>query len=273
VQRAAVVALGLLGGCAISTQQEIEMGASYARQIAAQLPIVRVPEVVGYLGQLGRTIAERADERNLTWHFYLVDSREVNAFALPGGYVYVNRGLVERTTRMSQLAGVLAHEIAHVTRRHSVKRIQKAQGADIGVTLLCTLTAACQNDLTGVAIQVGGSLTFAKFSRDDEREADALALDYVLRAGIDPRGVAELFRVLLEERQRSPGSLEAWFSTHPLEDERLAAAESRIAALGPQRLVGLSSDSPAYQEFRRRVLALPELRRPSGRQKSQKFQN
>ena len=260
-QRAGVLALSLASACAISTQQEMEMGASYARQIEAQLPLVREAEIERYLAQLGRTIAEPVDNRKLQWHFRLVDSREVNAFAVPGGYVYVNRGLVERTTRMSQLAGVLAHEIAHITRRHSVKQMQKAQGANVGLVLLCTLTGACQNEVTGLAIQVGGSLAFAKFSRDDEREADELAVDYVVRAGIDPRGIPEMFRILLEERRRAPGALEPWFSTHPLEEERVAATEARIAALGSERLRGLTSDSRAYQEFRTAVLALPKPRR------------
>ena len=96
-----------LAGCAISTQQEVEMGTTYAQQINRQLPIVDDPEVNRYINLLGDSIARLTDDRNLDWRFYVVDSKEVNAFAVPGGFVYVNRGLIERTTRMDQLAGVL----------------------------------------------------------------------------------------------------------------------------------------------------------------------
>jgi Putative Zn-dependent protease, contains TPR repeats len=120
-------------GCAISTQQEVQMGTEYAQQINAQLPIIKDPEVVRYINVLGDSIAKLADDRTLDWQFFVVNSPEVNAFAIPGGYVYVNRGLVERAQKMDQLAGVLGHEIGHVVRRHSVKQMEQAQGANIGV--------------------------------------------------------------------------------------------------------------------------------------------
>ena len=162
----------LLAGCAISTQQEVELGTQYSQQINAQLPIVSDPEVNRYINLLGSSLARVADNRSLQWRFYVVDSREVNAFAVPGGFVYVNRGLIERATRMNHLAGVLGHEIGHVTRRHSVKQMQSAQRANAGLTLACILTRVCENQAAGAAIQIGGSALFAKFSRDDEAQAD-----------------------------------------------------------------------------------------------------
>lgn len=117
-----------LGACGVSTQQEVELGQQYSQQINAQLPIVRDPEINRYINVLGDSIARVADSRNLDWSFYVVDSKEVNAFAVPGGFIYINRGLIERATDMSQVAGVLAHEIGHVTQRHSVQQMQKAQG-------------------------------------------------------------------------------------------------------------------------------------------------
>jgi predicted Zn-dependent protease len=115
-----------LGACGVSTQQEVQMGQQYSQQINAQLPIVRDPEINRYINVLGDSIARGADNRNLEWHFYVVDSKEVNAFAVPGGFIYINRGLIERATSMDQVAGVLGHEIGHVTERHSVQQMRSS---------------------------------------------------------------------------------------------------------------------------------------------------
>jgi beta-barrel assembly-enhancing protease len=253
----------LVSGCAISTQQEVQMGTEYAQQINSQLPIVRDPEVVRYINVLGDSIAKLADERQLDWQFFVVNASEVNAFAVPGGYVYVNRGLVERAQTMSQLAGVLGHEIGHVVRRHSVEQMEKAQGANIGVTLACVLTSVCNNQAAAAAINVGGGLVFAKFSRDAERESDEEAVKYVVRAGIDPRGIPEMFRILLDERQRSPSSVSSWFSTHPLEEERIRETEAQIAKINPAILSGLTKDSRSFQSFKQRVRSLPAAPAPT----------
>jgi predicted Zn-dependent protease len=246
--------------CGISTQQEVELGTSYSQQINAQLPIVSDPEINRYINVLGDSIAKLSDERNLDWHFYIVDSREVNAFAVPGGFIYVNRGLIERARNLSMLAGVLGHEIGHVIQRHSVEQMQKMQQAQIGVTLGCILTRICENQATGALIDVAGTAVFAKFSRDDEREADQVGITYVMRAGIDPRGIPAMFRVLLEERNRSPAAVEGWFSTHPLEEERIQETEAAIRQIDEAILETLTTDTPNYQEFRRRVMSLPAPR-------------
>jgi predicted Zn-dependent protease len=244
-------------GCAISTQQEVQMGTEYAQQINAQLPIIKDPEVVRYINVLGDSIAKLADDRNLGWQFFVVNSNEVNAFAVPGGYVYVNRGLIERTQRMDQLAGVLGHEIGHVVRRHSVQQMEKAQDANIGVTLACVLTGVCNNQATAAAINVGGSALFAKFSRDDEAQADEEGVKNVVRAGIDPRAIPEMFRILLDERERSPSTVSSWFATHPMEEDRIKATEAQIAKINPAILSGLTKDSRSFQSFKERVRGLP----------------
>jgi predicted Zn-dependent protease len=246
-----------ISGCAISTQQEVQMGTEYAQQINAQLPIVQDPEVVRYVNVLGDSIAKLADDRDLNWQFFVVNAAEVNAFAVPGGYIYVNRGLIDRAQTMSQLAGVLGHEIGHVVRRHSVSQMEKAQGANIGVTLACVLTNVCNNQATAAAINVGGSALFAKFSRDDENEADVEGVKNVVRAGIDPRGIPEMFRILLDERQRSPSSVSTWFTTHPLEEDRIRETEAQIAKINPAILNGLTKDSRSFQAFKQRVRSLP----------------
>jgi len=244
-------------GCAISTQQEVQLGTDYAQQINAQLPIVRDPEVMRYINVLGDSIAKLADDRSLDWQFFVVNAPEVNAFAVPGGYIYVNRGLIERAQRLDQLAGVLGHEIGHVTRRHSVHQMEKQQGANIGVTLACVLTSVCNNQATAAAIDLGGGALFAKFSRDDEAQADQEGVKNLVRAGIDPRGIPAMFRILLSERERSPSSVSSWFATHPLEEDRIRATEAQIAQINPAILNGLTKDSQGFQAFKQRVRGLP----------------
>ena len=249
--------VAVLAACGVSTQQEVELGTQYAQQINAQLPIVSDPELNRYINVLGDSIAKLSDERNLDWRFYIVDSREVNAFAVPGGFIYVNRGLIERSRTLSMLAGVLGHEIGHVIERHSVEQMQKMQQAQLGVGLACVLTRICQNQATGALIDIAGSAVFAKFSRDDEREADAVGIQYVTRAGIDPRGIPAMFRVLLDERNRQSSAVDGWFSTHPLEEERISETQAVIAQIDEAILGTLTTDAERYQEFKRRVTALP----------------
>ncbi len=254
------VSLLVLGtsACAVSTQQEVEIGTSYASQIAKELPLIQDPAINSYITALGDSLARVADQRNLDWHFHVVDSREVNAFAIPGGYIYVNRGLIERATNMSQVAGVLGHEIGHVTRRHSVKQMQKAQGTNIGATLLCTLTSACNSGLSQAALQVGASAAFAKFSRTDEAEADVEGVRYVIKAGIDPNGIPEMFEILEKERKTAPTEVDKWFASHPMEESRIAETKALIAKYPASELKGLTRDTKEFQTFKRRVMSLPE---------------
>ncbi len=247
----------LLAACAVSQQQEVALGANSAAQVSAQLPLIRDAAVTSYMRSLGAQLTRVTDDRNLAWTFVVVDSKEVNAFALPGGWVYVNRGLIERATDMSQLAGVMAHEIGHVTRRHSVQQLQQAQQANVGVTLLCTLTKVCESGASQAAINVGGTALFAKFSRGDESEADAEAVSTTVKAGISPRGIPTLFQVLLNERQADPGALTAFFATHPLEEDRIKATETLIAKFPTREISRLTQDSKAFQAFRRRLQSLP----------------
>jgi predicted Zn-dependent protease len=244
--------------CGVSTQQEVEMGQQYAAQINQQLPIIQDPELNRYINVLGDSIARLTERQDLPeWHFYIVDSREVNAFAVPGGFVYVNRGLIERTQRMDQLAGVLGHEIGHVVRRHSIKQMQQQQGANIGVTLACVLTNVCNNEAGQAAIQVGGTALFAKFSRGDEQEADEEGVKNTIRAGISPNGIPEMFQILINERQSNPSGVEGWFATHPLEEDRIAATRQMIAQYDPAILRSLATDSRNYQTFKSRLRSMP----------------
>ena len=241
------------------------MGAEYSAQINQQLPIVQNAEINRYINVLGDSLARLADNRGLDYTFYIVNAAEVNAFAVPGGFIYVNRGLIDRTTNLSQLAGVLGHEIGHVVRRHSVKQMEAAQGANIGVVLGCTLLNVCGSQAAQAAIQVGGSALFAKFGRDDEREADRDGVASVVRAGIHPKGIPEMFQILLNERQRNPSAVEGWFSTHPGEEERIQETQALIATYDPAILRSLTVNSPNYDSFKARVRALPAPQATSSR--------
>jgi predicted Zn-dependent protease len=254
----AIAALALAAaGCAISQQQEVQMGQQYATQTNSQLPIVGDAAINQYLNSLGMQIASHTSRSDLQWHFYLVNSDVVNAFALPGGFIYVNRGIVEHADRMDELAGVIGHEIGHVVRRHSVKQMEQMQGANVGLALACTLTQVCQNQAAQAAIQVGGAAVFAKFSRQDENEADQEGVKNVINAGISPEGMVSFFQKLLSLEGSEPSGVSAWFADHPLTSDRIKDVENMISQYPPSQLRGLTTDTQAFHDFKARVAQLP----------------
>ena len=247
-----------MSGCAmasaISPQQEAQMGAQNAEEINRQLPIVQDASINRYINDLGRSIASRFDQR-VQYNFYVVNAPEVNAFAVPGGHIYVNRGLIERAETMSELAGVLGHEIGHVVERHGIEQMTRMQNAELGVNLAYILLGRQPGALEQVAVQGGASAFFASHSRAAENEADAVAVQYMIESGIDPNGIATMFQRLMAEQQRSPSTVEQWFSTHPMHEDRIANVRELIRQAGnPQ---GLTRDTQAYQDLRRRVRQLP----------------
>jgi len=255
---AALVASTALFSCLASTQEEVSLGAQYSAEINKQLPLITDPLITGYLTKIGDSIARVADARSLQWHFFLVDQAEVNAFAVPGGYIYVNRGLIERSATLSELVGVIGHEIGHVTQRHSMKQMAAVQQTNVGLSIACILSPQlCQSDVAAAAVQIGATGVFAKFSRDDEREADRVAVDYSVRARYDPRGIPSMFRTLLAERERRPGALDAMFSTHPLAEDRVTASDALIASYDPALIATLTVDTREFQQFKTRLKAMP----------------
>lgn len=166
-------ALALLAaaGCSVSEEQEISLGRENADEIAAKLPLVTDSAVTTYVQGLGVRLASRTNRATLPWHFSVIDSKDVNAFALPGGFIYVNRGLIEHVDRMDELAGVLGHEIGHVVRRHGVQQLKRGGGTRIGIAVFCGLTNFCDSRVTRIAIDVGGAAWLARNSRAAEAEA------------------------------------------------------------------------------------------------------
>lgn len=258
-----ILTLGLLAGatgfgaaCAISQREEIALGQQYAAEINRQLPIVQDAVVNRYINLVGDRIA-RQGERGLDYTFYVVNTDAVNAFALPGGFIYVNRGLVEQTDNLAELAGVLAHEIGHVERRHSVEQIERMQRANLGLSLAYILLGRPPGGVERAAIEVGGGLVFARFSREAENEADEVGVQLLVRSGIDPNGLVTFFKELLEERRRQPSILEQWFSTHPLTEDRIAATREMIRRIPPNQLRGLTVNTPQYEEMKARLRRYP----------------
>ena len=249
--------LFLLASCEVSDDDERQLGTDYSRQINAKVPLVTDPRVTGYVSALGRQIAQRTTRGDLEWQFYVVDSRDINAFALPGGFIYVNRGLIERSRTLDQFAGVLGHEIGHVVERHSVEQMKKTTGTNVGVAILCTVTSICEGAVGQVAINVAGSAILAKYSRGDEAEADSQAVVNVMNAGISPLGIPEFFEVLMSERRRDPGVLDSFFGSHPLEESRVERTRELIESVDAGRVRSLPRDDQGFQRFKAIVAALP----------------
>ncbi len=254
--------------CSVSQDSEVQIGQQNAAQINAQLPIVQDDAVNQYVNDLGNRMAQRTSRADLPWHFYVVNAAEANAFALPGGFIYVNRGLIDLTSNEAELAGAIGHEIGHVIERHAVKQMRQQEGAKVGVTAVCMLTNVCNSTAGRAAIQVGGAAVFARHSRHDEAQADSEAVANTVRAGIDPRGVPALFEKLLQERQSQPMLVAGWFADHPLEESRIQHSQALIQSLDPSQLKGLETDSPAYHDMKARLTAIapppPPRMRDSG---------
>jgi predicted Zn-dependent protease len=259
------LAAGLLAACGVSTQQEVQMGQEEAAQVNAQLPMVQDAIINNYVNALGQRIARTTSRADLNWQFAVVNSDVVNAFALPGGFVYVNRGVLSRASNMSEVAGVLAHEIEHVVRRHSVKQMEQAQGANVGVGILCALTGVCNSGVAQAAINVGGTAVFAKFSRTDEVQADEGGFNNVLRAGINPRGMYTFFQKLLAEEQQSGNSnVAAWFSDHPGTSDRIADIQRMLDQVPASQLNSLQTNDSGFATMKSRLGQLGPAPRVQG---------
>ncbi len=249
--------LALVASCSVSQDQEVALGDQARTEIEQKLPMVHDQLVEDYVTDLGSSIASGTSRADLKWRFQVVDAADLNAFALPGGFIYVNRGLIEKMRSMDELAGVLGHEIGHVVARHSAKQMEKRTKTSVGVGIVCTVSGWCNDAVTQTAINVAGSAYFAKHSRLDEQQADSEAVVNVLRAGIDPAGIPALFEVLLSERRSRPSGVSVWFASHPLEESRVARTRELIAEIPAEQRRGLAKDSPRFQQVKARLFALP----------------
>ena len=251
----------VLAACSVSQDQEKQIGQDEAAKVSAELPILQDAAVTDYVNALGKSIASKTSRADLQWQFAVVNTDVVNAFALPGGFIYVNRGLIGRTRSESELAAVVGHEIEHVVRRHSVSQMEKAQGANIGVALACRLTNICSHQAAQVAIQVGGAAMFARFGREAEMQADSGGFQNEIRAGLDPKGMLTFFeRLLAEENGRS--ALLSWFADHPGTQDRIVDVKRFLTQLPSSVENGLRKDSPEYQAMKQQLAQLPAAPTP-----------
>ena len=256
----ALLMASVVAACDVSVSQEDELGDQYAAAIAAEGPIVEDSVATAWLSRLGVRLTSVADRENRDWHFYLVNDSTINAFAVPGGHIFVHRGLIDKAETYSQLAGVLGHEVAHVTLRHSVDQMRSRAKTGIFVTVLCAVVNICSSTAAQVAIDVGGKALFAKYSRDDEAQSDSAAVGYLLAAGINPRGIPQMFERLAAVRQMNPSALEAWFGSHPLEESRVTRTSALISGIGSSRLDALPLDEPSFANFKAHVSDIPTRR-------------
>lgn len=249
--------LAVLVACSVSERQEREMGSAEAASIDSEVPVVTDTAITQFVTRLGRSLWSQTDRAELDWKITVVNAWPVNAFALPGGYVYVTRGLIEQSSRLDELAGVMGHEVAHVGLRHSVKQLEKAKQQDVGLVLLCSLTGLCNTIGGSIAVQIGADAQTAHYSQQHELEADAAGVDITRRAGIDPEGLPRFLESVLARREVQPTPLEAFFASHPTDESRIAALRREIAAHSVTPGTTLLRDTPEYQAFRDRVRALP----------------
>lgn len=232
----------------ISLEEEWQMGRQLEAEIAQQMRLVNDRTALAYVNEVGQRIVNQTDMRQLPWEFHIVDDPSINAFNIPGGHVYVHTGLIEAAGSASQLAGVMAHEIGHGVSRHATERLTKAYGLQIvaGVVL-----GQNPSMIEQIVAQIVGTGAIAKFSRDDEREADDLGVRYMYEGGYNPEGMVRMFEALLEERRRRPSGIEQFFSTHPLSEERIAAINAEIDKLPPRQ--GLVTNDNGFRQLKQRV--------------------
>jgi predicted Zn-dependent protease len=198
----------------VSESQEVQMGREADKSILAQYGVYEDVTLEQYVERVGKKLAAVSERPGLEWHFRLLDSPVVNAFALPGGYIYITRGIMAAMNSEAQLAGVLGHEIGHVTARHTAQQITRSQLAGVG--LLAGMILSSDVARYGDVLQQGVGLMFLKFGRDDENEADELGIRYAVKAGYDPRPIPDTYDMLARLSQRTGGGgLPTWLSTHP----------------------------------------------------------
>jgi predicted Zn-dependent protease len=218
-----------------SIEKEIALGKQLAQEVERSSKMIDDPVVTEYVNRVGQNLVRNSDAK-VPFTIKVIDSDEVNAFALPGGFFYVNSGLILRAQEESELAGVMAHEISHVCARHGTRQATKGeliQLASIPAMIFIPYSMAGYAMYEGLNLAI--PLTFLKFSRDNEREADFLGLQYMYKAGYDPNSYVTFFERIQADEKRRPGTIPKAFSTHPPTPDRIEAAQKEIARLLPAK--------------------------------------
>jgi hypothetical protein len=258
-----------------SLDTEIRMGKEYAQQVEASSKLIQDPVITEYVNRIGQNLVRNSDAQ-VPFTIKVVDSDEVNAFALPGGFFYVNSGLILAADEEAELAGVMAHEIAHVAARHATRQMTRAQWANIGTIPLIFVGGGIGYAIRSVA-GLALPMTFLSFSRGFESEADYLGLQYMYKSGYDPNAFVQFFEKLQAREKKKPGTLAKAFSTHPPTPDRIAHSQDEIARILPARPQYIITTSEfddvksrlAAVENRRKVIDNKDANKPSLRRTAQ----
>jgi predicted Zn-dependent protease len=263
----------------VSIKKEVEIGRQYAAEIDKSAKLLTDPAVAEYVNRLAQNIARNSDLK-IPLTIKVIDMPDINAFALPGGFLYVNSGLLAAAEEEAEVAGVISHEVAHVAARHWASQMTKSSILQYAMVPLI-FTPMSYPVYVGVsqAMNLGIPLTFLKFSRSAESEADLLGLQYMYKAGYDPKAYVAFFGRIIDEQRRSPGSVPAIFSDHPMTGDRIIKSEEAIKAL-PNRESHLVSTSE-FGDLKDRLLTTmkrhklekseankPTLRKPEAKKDS-----
>lgn len=242
-----------------SLEREIAMGKEYAQMIEASVKLVNDPVVNEYVNRVGQNLVRNSDAK-VPFTIKVVDDDSINAFALPGGFFYVNSGLILAADEEAELAGVMAHEIAHVAARHATRQMTRGQWANFGTLPLIFLGGG-----VGYAARAAASLavpaTFMKFSRGFETEADYLGLQYMYKTGYDPQAFISFFEKVKAQEKKKPGSMAKVFASHPQTPDRIEASQKEIATILPAKDQYVVSTSE-FDDVKARLAALENRRKP-----------
>ena len=257
-----------------SLESEIKLGREYAQQVEASAKLVQDPVVNEYVNRIGQNLVRNSDAQ-VPFTIKVIDSDEVNAFALPGGFFYVNSGLILAADEEAELAGVMAHEIAHVAAHHYARQMTRAQWARLG-TIPLIFVGGGVGYAVYEAAGFGIPLTFMKFQRNFEAEADYLGLQYMYKTGYDPQAFVSFFEKLQAKEKKKPGTLAKAFASHPQTPDRIEKSQEEIGKILPARAQYVVSTSEfddvkarlAMIENRHKVLDNKEGNRPSLRRTS-----
>ena len=242
-----------------SLEEERELGWELSQELEMTTRLITDPVITDYVDQLGQTIVHNSDA-HVPFTIKVVDSDEVNAIALPGGYLYVHGGLIMAADSEAELAGLMAHEIAHVAARHATRaetRLKIFTALSMALMYFGGPAAALR-----MAVGLAGPATFMKFGRDAEREADLLGLEYEYVAGYDPQALVQFFEKLHTEEHRNRNFVARAFATHPMTEDRIRRAQEEISTLLPAKSAYIV-DTSAFQEVKSRLADLMHDHAPS----------
>ncbi|HEY4960012.1 MAG TPA: M48 family metallopeptidase [Terriglobales bacterium] len=217
-----------------STDTEIKMGKQYAMMVEQTARMVQDPVINEYVNRIGQNLVRNSDAK-VPFTIKVIDSDEINAFALPGGFFYVNSGLILAADEEAELAGVMAHEIAHVAARHAMQQMTRAQYANMATIPLIFVGSWGIYEAASMAINLALPLTFLKFSRNFESEADFLGVQYMYKTGYDPQAFVTFFEKIEAKNKKQPGTLARAFSSHPPTPERITKTQEEIRRILPSQ--------------------------------------